>query len=122
MKPPWQQQQEQMRRQQEQMRRQQEQMRRQQEQRRQQQMGAAWSEQQRRQQEQMRRQQMGADWLKKQRPSGLEEEPGLQPSYAVDEGPSCIGRLARTFFYLLVIVVVLFLAYACLSTALGSSF
>jgi hypothetical protein len=121
MKPPWQQhqqqmrrQQEQMRRQQEQMRRQQEQMRRQQEQRRQQ-MGADWLEKQ-------RRQQMGADWLEKQRWRGLEEEPGLRPSHAVDEGPSCIGRLARIFFSLLVIAVVLFLAFACLSSAVGSSF
>jgi uncharacterized membrane protein (DUF106 family) len=94
MKPHWQRRQEQqrIRRQQEQMRRLQERMRRQQE------MGAAWLEQQRRRQ--------------------LEEE----RSYAVGEGPSCIGRMARAFLYVLPIAIVLFFAFACLIVFLRSSF
>ena len=100
MKPLWQQQQEQMRRQQEQMRKQQEQMRRQQ-------MGAAWQEQQRRQQEQLEKQQIGTDWLKRQSAGELQQEWEPQPIYEMEDNPSCLARLAKTLFYLVIIGLVL---------------
>jgi hypothetical protein len=80
----------------------------------------------RRQQEQMRRQQermrMGAAWLEQQRRRQLEEGRGLRPSYAAEEGPSCIGRLVRAFLYLLLIAIVFFALFICLVAFLGSSF
>lgn len=119
MKPLWQQQQQQMQRQREQMRKQQEQMRQQQEQMRRQQMGAAWQEQQRGQQEQIRRQQAGADWLKQQSAGELQQEWEPQPISAMEEKPSCVARLAKTLFYLVLIGVVLVVAYVCVIAVLG---
>jgi hypothetical protein len=129
MKPLWQQQQEQMRQQRDRMRRQQEQlqqqqesMRRQQEQLRRRQMGAAWTEQQRRQREQGIQPQLGTDWLRRQSAEPLEQPRVVQPTFAVDESPSCLARLAKGALYLLLIGVILVVAYVCVTAVFAGSF
>ncbi len=90
---------------------------------RRQQMGAAWMEQQKRQQAQTRGQQVGADWLKRQSAGQLQQQEWTPPpTYAAEQSPSCLARLAKGFLYLLLVTVVLVVAYVCLSLALGGSF
>jgi hypothetical protein len=136
MKPLWQQQQQQMRQQRERMRRQQEQMRQQQEWMRQQQdqmrerqeqlrrrqMGAAWTEQQKRQREQSIQSQIGADWLRQQSAEPLEQPRVVQPTFAVEERPSCVARLAKGALYLMLIGVILVIAYVCVTAVFAGSF
>jgi hypothetical protein len=64
---------------------------------------------------------MGADFLKQQSAEQLDQGWDLQPTYAVEERPSCVARLAKTIGYLLLIGFLLFVAYICVTVVLAGS-
>jgi hypothetical protein len=85
-------------------------------------MGAAWTEQQKRQREQSIQSQIGADWLRQQSAEPLEQPRVVQPTFAVEERPSCVARLAKGALYLMLIGVILVIAYVCVTAVFAGSF